>query len=166
MNVSQQTINVCYELIGECFQFNRILDRAVSILGVKFAMNNTAKLLHGGYAHLFPQISDKIGEKCLEAYNIPVEYEHTDAGKQDYNSVKEIIELVEKISVDFQSMLSGAIIVAQENEDIQVYVELCEILKEFNPYVAQSILLVDKLNLYGDALYSYDAHITDHFWEV
>lgn len=163
MNVSKNTIDACYQLIGQCFQLNRLLDRIVSVMGVQFAMNKTAGLLHQNIAHLYPQISDKIGEKCLEAYNIPVEYAATDEGKQDYSSVAEMIEIVMNTSIDFQNMLGGAIIIAQENQDMQVYVELCEILREFNPVVEQSILLKDKVELFGDALYSFDSHI-DEFW--
>lgn len=164
MNVSQNTIEACYELIKQCFQNNRRLDRLVSVMGVKFAMNNTAELLHVGYAHKFPQISDEIGHKCLEAYNIDVEYGATEEGKQDYASFGEMIQIVEDISIDFQNMLSKAIMIAQENQDINVYVELVAILKEFNPLVEQAILLNDKVKLYGDALYSFDSHIKENFW--
>lgn len=163
MNVSKNTIDACYQLIGQCFTNNRKLDRIVSIMGVEFAMNQTAGLLHAHIAHLFPAISDKIGEKCLEAYNIPVEYASTPDGKENYESVAEMIDVVMEIVVDFQNMLGGAIIIAQENQDMQVYVELCEILREFNPVVEQSILLKDKLELFGDALYNFDSNIDD-FW--
>lgn len=164
MNVSQQTIDALYELIGQCFQNNRKLDRLVSVLGVNFAMNKTAGLLHQHFAHLFPAISDVIGEKCLEAYNISVEYESTSSGKENYDSVEQMIKIVMDISYDFQNMLSAAMIVAQDNQDMQVYVDLADILKNFNPVVAQAQLLWDKLKLYGENLYSYDAHISDDFW--
>lgn len=164
MNISKETIEVCYELIRQCFENNRLLDRLVSVLGVKFAMNNTAELLHKGYAHKFPQISDEIGHRCLEAYNVDVEYGATAEGKQKYESVVEMIQVVVDTSIDFQNMLSGAVMTAQENQDINVYVELLDILKEFNPLVEQAILLNDKVKLYGDALYDFDAHIKDNFW--
>lgn len=166
MNVSDNTIQACYELIKQCFQNNRKLDRLVSILGVQFAMNNTAELLHMGYAHRFPQISDEIGHKCLEAYNIPVEYGATDEGRQNYSSVAEMVQIVEDISIDFQNMLAKAIMIAQENQDINVYVELVSILRDFNPLVEQAILLNDKIKLYGSALYDFDAHIKDNFWAL
>lgn len=163
MNVSQETINVLYELIGQCFRNNRILDRLVSVLGVEFAMSNTASLLHQHYAHQYPMISDIIGEKCLEAYNISVIYEATPVGNQNYESVKEMITVVNDMSYDFQNMLIHAMMVASNNEDMQVYVELGEVLKDFNPMVAQSQLLLDKVELYGDALYNYDADINKFF---
>lgn len=163
MNVSQETINVLYELIGQCFKNNRILDRLVSVLGVDFAMSNTANLLHQHYAHKYPQISDIIGEKCLEAYNISVVYAATPAGNQTYNSVKEMLTIVNNMSYDFQNMIIRAMMTSEENNDLQVYVELSDILKEINKMVAQSQLLLDKVDLYGTALYSYDADVNKFF---
>lgn len=164
INISESTIQACYELIKQCFQYNRLFDRLVSVLGVKFAMNNTSELVHQHYAHAFPQIADTIGHKCLEAYNVMVEYGATDAGKQDYQTVGEMIQIIEDATVDFQNMLVKAILIAQENQDINIYVELIKILQDFNPLVEQAILLNDKLNLYQSALYDYDAHIHDCFW--
>lgn len=164
MNVSQETINILYELIKQCFEENRWFDRVVSVIGVKFAMNNTSKLIHKNIAHLFPQISDQIGEKCLERYNIDVKYGSTKEGTQDYNSPKEIIQEVENHCIDFQNMLIGAVTKAQENGDLQIYVDLLDILKDFNSVVEQVILLNDKVVLYEEDFANYDAHIEDKFW--
>ena len=66
--LTQDTIDILYDLIKACFIMNRKLDRQVSVLGSQFAMNNTAKLCHLNIAHYFPSLSDKIGEQCLERY--------------------------------------------------------------------------------------------------
>ena len=60
MLIADETIQSIYLLISECFKMNRKLDRQVSILGVNFAMNNTADLCHESIAHYFPSLSDKI----------------------------------------------------------------------------------------------------------
>ena len=70
MIVSEATQRALTEIIGQCFRENRYLDRMVSIIGVKFAYNTTADLIHHGMAHYFPALADIIGEKCLERYNI------------------------------------------------------------------------------------------------
>ena len=54
MIVTQPTIDAVTELIGDCFKMNRHLDRLVSVLGVEFAYNNTANLVHQGIAHYYP----------------------------------------------------------------------------------------------------------------
>ncbi|MBQ0143402.1 MAG: hypothetical protein KBT06_11535 [Prevotellaceae bacterium] len=163
INISEPTVQACYELIKQSFSYNRLIDRIVSVMGVQFAMTNTAELLHAYYAHAFPKIADDIGHKCLEAYNVPVEYGATEAGKQNYQTFEEMIQLIEDVSIDFQNMLSKAILIAQENFDINIYVELIKILQDFNPMVEQAILLNDKLRIYNGVLYDYDAQIKN-FW--
>lgn len=162
MIVSESTQNALTEIIGQCFRENRYLDRMVSIIGVKFAYNNTADLIHHGIAHYFPTLSDTIGEKCLERYNIPVYYEATPSGGQDYGSVKEAIDDLEERMIDFQSALMGVCRIAQDNGDLHVYVDMLDVLEDFNKIVEQAILLSDKIAIYGDKP-SFDRHITS-FW--
>lgn len=163
MIVSEATQKALTEIIGQCFRENRYLDRLVSVLGVKFAYNNTADLIHHGIAHYFPALSDEIGEKCLERYNIPVYYEATPSGGQDYASVNEIIKDLEERMIDFQSALMGVCRIAQDNGDIHVYVDMLDMLEDFNEIVEQAILLSDKIDVYGTNP-SFDAHIGQHFW--
>lgn len=164
MNVSENTKKILFELIGQCFIENRFFDRLVSVLGVEFAMNNTAELVHKGMAHLFPKISDEIGEKCLERYNISVEYNSTPEGKENYSSIEEMIQMIENHCVSFQNMLIGAVKISQDNGDLHIYSDLLDILEDFNEIVEQSILMNDKVKLYNGSFASYDAHIKDHFW--
>lgn len=163
MIVSEATQKALTEIIGQCFRENRYLDRLVSVLGVKFAYNNTADLIHHGIAHYFPALADQIGEKCLERYNIPVYYEATPSGGQDYSSVNEIIKDLEERMIDFQSALMGVCRIAQDNGDIHVYVDMLDMLEDFNEIVEQAILLSDKIDAYNGSI-SYDAHIKEHFW--
>lgn len=163
MNINQMTIDALYEVIAECFKMNRFLDRLVSVLGVNFACNNTASKLHHSVAHFFPAFSDKIGESCLERYNITVEYGATPDGKQNYLSVQEMIQLVEDKAVEFQNMLIGAMKIAFQNDDLQVYSELVELIREYSPIVEQAILLNDKIGFYGDDIMLFDSDV-DKFW--
>ena len=162
MLVTQNTINAVTELIGECFKMNRHLDRLVSVLGVKFAYNQTAELVHRGIAHYYPALSDKIGELALERYNIPVYYAATPDGGQDYSSVTEIIKDLEKVNINFQAMMMGCAKIAFDNNDIHVYADLLDLLKDVNKIVEQVVLLSDKIDIYGDSP-AYDHDIPD-FW--
>lgn len=163
MIVTKETIDAVTELIGECFKMNRHLDRLVSILGVEFAYNNTADLVHHGIAHYYPGLADELGHRCLERYNIPVYYAPTPAGGQTYTSVTDIIKDLEKKNIEFQTMMIGCCKIAFENDDIHVYSELIDLLEGVNKIVEQVILLSDKIDVYKDDP-SYDAHIGDHFW--
>ena len=162
MLVTQNTINAVTELIGECFKMNRHLDRLVSVLGVEFAYNNTANLVHQGIAHYYPMLADSLGERCLERYNIPVYYAATPEGGQDYTSVTEIIKDLEKVNIEFQTKMMGCCKVAFENNDIHVYAELLDLLEDVNKIVEQVVLLSDKIDIYGDSP-AYDHDIPD-FW--
>ena len=162
MIVTQATIDAVTELIGDCFKMNRRLDRLVSVLGVEFAYNNTANLVHQGIAHYYPMLADSLGERCLERYNIPVYYAATPEGGQDYTSVTEIIKDLEKVNIEFQTKMMGCCKVAFENNDIHVYAELLDLLEDVNKIVEQVILLSDKIDVYKDNP-SYDRHVSS-FW--
>lgn len=163
MIVSKQTIDALYELIKECFSVNRFVDRAVSVLGTKFACNQSAGLCHVGIAHYFPALSDRIGESTLERYNIPVVYGETPVGAEDYSSVAELIHAVNRCVLDFQSMMMGVCRIALDNNDIHVYANLIELLRDVNLIVEQTILLSDKIDLYGDNITAFDHDVKD-FW--
>ena len=164
MNISETTKNVLYEIIKQCFVENRKFDRMVSVLGVKFACNKSANLIHHGIAHLFPAISDTIGEKCLERYNIDVIYGETPDGAETFGSVGEIINEMERRIIVFQAMLMGACSIAQENKDINIYADMLDVLKDFNVIVEQAILLKDKYGFYGEENIMAFDHDIDDFW--
>lgn len=165
MNVSQNTQEALMEIIKQCFIENRYFDRLVSVLGVKFACNNMANLIHQNIAHYFPSLSDQIGELCLERYNISVEYGATPEGKQDYNSVTEIMQNIEDRIIDFQNMFIGVEKIAFENNDLQVFADLSNLMVGYSPIVEQAILLNDKMGYYGeDRIMAMDKDIRDSFW--
>ena len=163
MLVTENTQKVLIEMIGKCFAENRYTDRLVSVLGVKFAYNNTADLIHQHIAHMYPALADTIGEKTLERYNIPVFYPATPEGGRDYNSVVDIIKDLEERTIDFQIALMGACKIAQDNGDIHVYADLLDMLEDYNEVVEQVILLSDKIDAYNGSI-SFDAHVGEHFW--
>ena len=165
MNVSQNTQNALMEIIKQCFTENRFFDRFVSVLGVKFACNNMAELIHQNIAHYFPNLSDQIGELCLERYNISVEYGATPEGKEDYNSVTEMMQVLEDRIIDFQNMLIAVEKIAFENNDLQVFADLSNLMVGYSPIVEQAILLNDKMGYYGeDRIMAMDKDIRDSFW--
>lgn len=166
MNVSQQTIDAIYEVINQCFQLNRFCDSLVSVLGVKFAMNNTSDKVHHTICHFPPKLSDSVGETCLERYNIIVEYGETKRERSDYTSVEEIISTLETRLIEFQNMYIGAMKIAFENNDLHIYSELNKFIEELNKIVGQSILLKDKIGFYGEENSMNFDHDIDTFWTL
>lgn len=164
MIVSQNTQNALMEIIAQCFWENRKIDRMVSVLGVDLVCPNAANKIHHQIAHYFPQLSDLIGEKCLERYNISVLYGETPNGIENYNTAIELLDVLQKYVLDFQIMLMGVCKIAQENNDFHVYVDLMDLLGDYNKIVEQVILLNDKIHQYGeDRICSFD-HDIDTFW--
>ena len=164
MIVSKPTQDALMELIKQCFVENRKFDRMVSVLGVKFACNHSADLIHHGIAHYYPALSDSIGELCLERYNIPVVYGETPSGAEDFGSVKEIIFSMRDRSIEFQTMFMGACRIALNNNDFHVYTDLSDLLADYNRIVDQTILLADKIEAYPSAM-SFD-HDVKTFWKL
>lgn len=164
MMVSKPTQDAIFELIKAAYSANRFLDRCVSVLNVKFAMNQTSNLIHRGIAHWFPALGDKIGEQTLERYNISVIYGETPSGAEDYDRASDIIAEVERRVIDFQTMFMGACKIALDNNDIHVYADLLDMLEDVNEIVEQVILLNDKMEVYGEErIGAYDHDIPD-FW--
>ena len=164
MIVTKQTQDALMELIKQCFVENRKLDRMVSVLGVEFACNQSANLIHHNIAHYFPQLSDKIGELALERYNISVLYGETPSGIEKFSSATEIILELEKRVLAFQSMFMGVCKIVMDNNDIHVYADLLPLLADYNKIVEQCILLSDKIGYYKeDRLMEFD-HDIDKFW--
>ena len=165
MNVTEKTIEALYALITECFKQNRFLDRFVSVLGVEFACNQAAEKIHKeGFAHVMPVLADNIGERTLERYNIAVKYGATPAGEQEYTSVTEMMQILEDDMIAFQNIYMGVMKIAWNNNDLQVYTDLGDLLEGVNRMVEQAILLNDKIKYYGeDRIMSFD-HDIDKFW--
>lgn len=164
MIVSKNTQDALMEIIKQCFVENRKFDRMVSVLGVKFAMNQTADRIHNGIAHWFPALSDLIGERTLERYNITVIYGETPSGTEDYDRASDIIAEVERRVIDFQTMFMGVCKIALDNNDIHVYADLMDMMEDVNEIVEQVILLNDKMAIYGDERISAYDHDVPDFW--
>ena len=164
MIVTQTTQDAVMELIKQCWIKDRLLDRAVSVLGVKFAMSNLSKYIHEDIAHYFTALSDQIGELCLERYNISVLYGATPAGYEDYESVEDIITTVKEQVIEFQSMFIATCRIAFDNNDLHVFADLQDLLEDYNPIVEQMILVDDKMRFYGEQkIMTMDNH-SRNFW--
>ena len=87
------------DIIAKCFEINRTLDRAVSVLDVKFGLKITANLVHHNLAH--PIIGSDFAD-FLSDYKNKMEdmviYKSTFAGDKDYRSPLDIF-------VEYRDML-------------------------------------------------------------
>ena len=166
MNVTEKTRQAVQELISLSYIDNARIDRMKSVLVADLSYNETSELVHKFIAHYFSNgIGDAISEKCMERYNISVIFGGIPVMDKKYNSVKDVLDELLELVIDYQNYLSGCIKIAVENDDRHISSDLIEFMTDYNHIVDQCILLVDKINLYRDNP-SFDAHIKDHFWII
>ena len=137
------------EIIKHCFYCNRIADRIMSALSVRFVMPITVSILHPNLAHLYPILADEISD-YMDARNCTVIYGETPVGNQNYETPKECFEKMLKLNLELETLTIEAIKYVENEKDYTTKVFLDSFLKELIPITASILLLVDKARLYGD----------------
>lgn len=164
MNITKPTQEAIQALITQCYIDNARIDRMKSVLLADLAYNETAEIVHKYIAHYFSnKIGDDLSEKCLERYNISVVFGGIPVMDKKYNTVKEVLDELLELVIDFQNQLSMCMKIASDNMDKQIESDLIQFNVYYNNIVDQCILLVDKIDLYKEDP-SFDAHIKDHFF--
>lgn len=164
--ISEKLNNMLCEIIGECFATNRMLDRGMSLLDTKFAMKNTAALLHPGLAHVFlgSKFADGIGDYIGSRNNL-VYYPATPIGDKDYIAPLEFVKDFYTHMINLQTMTYDAIDEAVEEGDYSTKVFLDGFLKNIVEYIDIAQTLIDVFNSYGFSsvnLQLLDANIDKH----
>lgn len=164
--ISEKLNNMLCEIIGECFAINRMLDRGMSLLDTKFAMKNTAALLHPGLAHVFlgSKFADGIGDYIGGRNNL-VYYPATPIGDKDYIAPLEFVKDFYTHMINLQTMTYDAIDEAVEEGDYSTKVFLDGFLKNIVEYTDIAQTLIDVFNSYGFSsvnLQLLDANIDKH----
>lgn len=149
-------------LVGQAFLGNRILDRAMSILSVKFTMNNSVKFLHTGFAHLYPLLADQISDYQGSRNNL-TGYPDTPADFSDYNTPLEFFEKLLNYQITYEESVKEVIKTAVDLGDLTTEAFLKKYLLTLNKYMEQIILLRDKAKAYGSNLMDFDRDIENFF---
>lgn len=130
-------------LVQNMFMLNRIWDRGLSELGVKFAMSKFDSIYHPNIAHSFPLLAD-VFSGVQGKFNVTTAYLQT---PEDITEYKNPIEFFERNLMEHKKsyeLLKEVIVIAVDNGDINAEVALKDFLKGFNNFIAQAILLRDK----------------------
>ena len=147
------------EVVTKCFEGNRISDRAMSIISVKFAMNKTEKFLHAKLAHKFPALADQVSGYQDSRNNLTF-YGATPEDRTDYSSPSEFFEKILDFMYDLESLISEAIELAKE-EDAVTYSFMLSFLLDVSKVTSQCILLADKSVAYKEDWMQFDHNIED-----
>lgn len=137
------------EIVKKCFETNRVLDRIMSQLSVKFTMNNSSSILHPLLAHYFPLFADKFSD-YQDARNALTIYGLTPKDDTDYDNALSMFERYLNTVKELENTIINSIDVCIEESDTMTRVFLENALRDLIPYTAQGILLCDKIEAYGD----------------
>lgn len=148
------------EIVTLCFVGNRICDRAMSVLDVKFTMNKTASILHEKLAHLFPKIADVVStyqgsRNCLTIYGA------TPLDDTEYKSPAEFFDKILEYMNDLEALCCNTYTLALEESDITTLSFLQKFIRILARITNQCILLSDKSDTYNNDWMKFDHDIDD-----
>jgi hypothetical protein len=146
------------EILTMCFLGNRVADRAMSVINVKFVMPKTEKILHEAIAHLFPQLGDLVStyqaqRNCLSGYGL------TPADLTDYTSPQEFFEKMVDYMTDLEALCYDTYVMALEEKDITTLAFVEDFIEEITPVTEQCVLLADKGEAYNGDWQRFDHDI-------
>jgi hypothetical protein len=150
------------ELLTACFAGNRLCDRAMSVLDVKFVMNKTVSILHPGIAHLFPKLGDIVSEFQSDRNQMSI-YGVTPFDATDYNSPQEFFEKLLYFVEDLEALAYDVKQVAIDENDHATVTFADDFVETLIPLTKQCLLLVDKGNAYKGDWMRFDHDINDFF---
>lgn len=156
MLVSQITIDNVNALIKRFFQHNRTWDNFLGFANVEWALSNFEGVFHHGLAHLYPLLADVCSEMLLQ-FNIVPQYGTTEADFRTYNDLDEFFLVNLEEHKKTYELLVKTREDAEVNGDINIVEEINKLIRMFNKFISQAILLLDKAEVYGDNLWAFDA---------
>lgn len=139
------------QLIGKCFAINRMLDRGMSLLKVRWKLSLASDILHPKVAHAYPgdqfadSISDYQAQRDMESI-----YPATPMGNREYNNPLEFFEDFHKENLEFQDMIQDAMDQASDEGDRTTKKFLSKLLYRLVPFTDLSQTFVDLCHKYGN----------------
>lgn len=149
MLISEETIEKINLLIQSMFNHNRTLDRFLGYADAEWSFVNFNKVFHNGYAHLMPLVADKLSDILLR-YNIAPKYYETKRDERVYDTMLDFFNTNLNEHIKTYDLIKDAINIATLNGDLNVEADLKAILRMWNKFMSQAILLRDKAEVYGD----------------
>lgn len=148
------------DIVTKFFYLNRIADRGVSVIDVKFVMNNSAQIIHQKLAHAFPLIADEVSEfqgkrGCLTIYGL------TPLDDTDYASPMDFFERLMGEMLVAEALVGDAIELAIEEDDYTTRAFLQKFLVDLIPYTHACMIIVDKARAYGGDWMRFDHDFDD-----
>ena len=155
MLISTETEEKINLLIQAMFNHNRTWDRFLGVASVNFVLDNFVRIFHGGLAHKYPLFADEFSDILLR-YNIAPKYYETKRDIRDYANMLDFFETNLKEHEETYNLIKEAINTAVVNGDLNVEADLKQLLRIWNKFMEQAILLRDKAEVYKDNVALFD----------
>lgn len=146
------------KLVQRLFWGNRLLDRMMSVLSIKFVMNKTSGTLHPILAHSFPLMADVISD-YQDYRNCMTVYLDTPTNGTDYKDPLELFTTFLDYMTELEKLIHDTIDMAEKEKDRTTKVFLEQFLNLIIPYTGQALLLHDKAEAYGEDWMDFDRDI-------
>lgn len=169
--ISDKLNNRLSEIIGKCFEINRLLDRGVSLLSVRWKLPNVANKVHHSIAHIMigDLFADSIGDYCEKRDN-EVIYPQTPMGNESYEKPLNLFEKLYHYNLELEDLIKDVIDDAVEEGDLSTKKFLDGLLSRLVPYTALSQTLIDLFTAYDNDPFhlqlldaNIDKYITDEY---
>lgn len=155
MLIAEETIEKINLLIQAMFNHNRTLDRFLGWADSQWSFVTFSKVFHEKYAHLMPLLADQFADILLR-YNIAPKYYETKRDVREYNSMTDFFNVNLNEHIETYKLIKSAIDTATINGDLNVESDLKRLLRIWNKFMSQAILLRDKAEIYKDNLAMFD----------
>lgn len=152
MGLISEKLNHELDLVrGQAFDLNRMLDRGMSLLEVRWKLIKSAEILHPKVAHAYlgDLFADSISAYQASRDNESI-YTATPAGDREYNSPLDFFLDYHRENLKFENMIKDAVDEAIDEGDTTTKVFLDGLLNRLVPYIALSQTLVDLTTQYGN----------------
>lgn len=148
--IDKKLNNQINELIGQCFAVNRMLDRGMSLLNVRWKMVKTAQILHPKVAHAFPsaEFADGLSDYQAQRSNETV-YPATPIGDREYDKPIDFFNDMLKELLSLQDMLYDTYEAANDISDYTTKAVISGIIKNLVKYTDIAQLLIDLAENFG-----------------
>lgn len=155
------------EVVGKCFAINRMMDRGMSLLKVRWKMIQTANFLHPNVAHIFTgdKFADGLTEYQSKRNNESI-YPATPAGDREYNQPIDFFKDMLKEMLELQDLLYDTYEVSKEVSDYTTKKIINKFIENLIEYVDIAQTLIDLANSYGSTpmgIALMDANIDEYF---
>ena len=148
--IDKKLNNQINELIGKCFAVNRMLDRGMSLLNVRWKMVKTEQILHPKVAHAFPsaEFADGLSDYQAQRSNETV-YPATPIGNREYDKPIDFFNDMLKEFLSLQDMLYDTYEAANDIGDYTTKEAISGVIKNLVKYTDIAQLLIDLAENFG-----------------